>query len=137
MKYTDQQLIKMLEIDAKTLARFKEIQKQAMSEAKKLAAKKTGKIKVLGISGSARDKYDMAKEDSSSGELLLRCLNFCQKLGAATDFIQLKKYKINYCKACYSTVNTQCHFYCSCYPKGTPLADDMTNICMTRSCPPI
>src|SRR3989339_868982 len=35
---------------------------------------------------------------------------------------------IQHCKACYSTTNTQCHFYCSCYPKGTKQSDDMTNI---------
>ena len=71
---------------------------------------------------------DMSQEDSSSGELLTICLKNCADLGAETEFVQLKKYHIKYCKACYSTVNTQCHFYCSCYPRGTPQADDMTNI---------
>ncbi len=118
----------MLEIDQLTLERFKQIRKETIAEAKKISARKNKKIKVLGISGSARDKFDMAQEDSNSGELLKRCLGFCQNLGADTEFIQLKKYSINYCKACYSTVNTQCHFYCSCYPKDTPQGDDMTNM---------
>jgi multimeric flavodoxin WrbA len=49
-------------------------------------------------------------------------------LGAETEIISLRKFNIQHCKACYSTVNTQCHFYCSCYPKGTAEGDDMTNI---------
>jgi len=124
----DQKLMKILNINLKTLSRFKQIRKEVMAEAKKLSQKKSKKIKVLGISGSARDEMDMSQENSNSGELLKRCLKYCTMLGADTEFIQLKKYNIKYCKACYSTVNTQCHFYCSCYPKNTPEGDDMTNI---------
>lgn len=120
--------MEILGVNLKTLNRFKKIQKQTIAEAKKLSQRKNKKIKVLGISGSARDLMDMSQEDSNSGELLKNCLKDCSKLGAATEFIQLKKYNIKYCKACYSTVNTQCHFYCSCYPKNTPQGDDMTNI---------
>jgi multimeric flavodoxin WrbA len=125
-KLSDKELIKILDIDSKTLARFREIQKQTIEEAKKLGKPKKGKIKVLGISGSARDEFDMAQEKSNSEELLKTCLDECKKLGAETELIQLRKYKINYCKACYSTCNTQCHFYCSCYPRG-PSGDDMSN----------
>src|SRR3989338_9063950 len=128
IKYKDEDLMKTLGIDLKTLNRFKQIRRETMSEAKKLNKKNNKKIKVLGVSGSARDIFDTAQEDSNSVELLKKCLNYCAKLGAATEFIQLKKFNIKYCKACYSTVNTQCHFYCSCYPKGTPEGDDMTNI---------
>lgn len=128
IKYQDQELMKILYIDLKTLNRFKQIRQEAIAEAKKLSQKKNKKIKVLGISGSARDLMDMSQEDSNSGELLKRCLKNCSKLGAETEFIQLKKYNIKYCKACYATVNTQCHFYCSCYPKNTPQGDDMTNL---------
>ncbi len=128
IKYQDKDLMKILDIDLKTLNRFKQIRRETMAEAKKLSRPKNKKINVLGVAGSARDIFDTAQEDSNSGELLKRCLNYCDKLGAATEFIQLKKFNIKYCKACYSTVNTQCHFYCSCYPKGTPQGDDMTNI---------
>jgi len=128
LKYSDEELIRILDIDASTLNRFKEIRQEVMAEAERLDQKKSDKIRVLGVSGSARDELDMAQEDSNSGELLKRCLGYCQELGAETEFLQLKKYNINYCKACYSTVNTQCHFYCSCYPKGTPRGDDMSNI---------
>lgn len=125
---SDKELMKILEVDLKTLNRFKKIRLNAMAEAKRLSRKKNKTIKVLGISGSARDAADTSQEDSNSGELLKRCLKYCSGLGAATEFIQLKKYSIKYCKACYSTVNTQCHFYCSCYPKGSSDGDDMTNI---------
>ncbi|MFA6306548.1 MAG: flavodoxin family protein [Patescibacteria group bacterium] len=128
IKYKDKELMKILDIDLKTLNRFKQIRRETMAEAKKLSQRKNKKIKVLGISGSARDAVDMSQEDSSSGELLKKCLKFCANFGAKTEFIQLKKYHIKHCKACYSTVNTQCHFYCSCYPKNTPKGDDMTNI---------
>jgi len=128
IKYQDKELLAILDIDLKTLNRFKQIRREVMAEAKRLDQKKNKKIKVLGISGSARDLMDMSQEDSNSGELLKRCLKYCAKLGAETEFIQLKKYNIKYCKSCYSTVNTQCHFYCSCYPKGAPQGDDMTNI---------
>ena len=48
-------------------------------------------------------------------------------MGAETDFVSLREQRIEHCKACYSTTNNQCHFYCSCYPKGTDRADDMSN----------
>ncbi len=116
-----------LGIDRKTLDRFKHIREETIKEAQKLS-RKQGKIKVLGISGSARDETDSAQEASNSEELLKKCLEHCKKLGAETELIPLRKYQIEYCKACYSTTNTQCHFYCSCYPKGTPAGDDMTNV---------
>jgi multimeric flavodoxin WrbA len=128
MKYTEKELLDILKVDQKTLDRFKEIQKQTIEEAKKRGNNKNKKIKVLGISGSARDVNDMAQEKSNSDILLEKCLDYCKGLGADTEIIPLRKYNIRYCKACYSTVNTQCHFYCSCYPKDTPTGDDMTNI---------
>lgn len=127
-KKTDQELIKILNIDSKTLERFKSIQEQTIKEAQKLFSPKKTQIKVLGVSGSARDEFDMAQESSNSEELLKTCLKQCEILGAKTELVSLRKLNIQHCKACYSTVNTQCHFYCSCYPKGTPTGDDMTNI---------
>jgi multimeric flavodoxin WrbA len=127
-QYTDEELLAMLEIDKATLERFKEIQQITIEEAKKLEKKKDGKINVLGISGSARDIIDTAQENSNSEKLLEVCLDACSKLGAVTELVSLRKHDIQHCKACYSTVNTQCHFYCSCYAKGTSLADDMTNL---------
>jgi multimeric flavodoxin WrbA len=124
---SDEELMRKLDIDRKTLARFKEIREATIKEAAGMAKPRTGKIKVLGISGSARSQYDMSRENSSSEELLSRCLESCRKLGADTELIALRKYDIRYCKACYSTANTQCHFYCSCYPRGKG-GDDMTNI---------
>lgn len=126
-KYSDKELMKMLQVDSKTLERFKKIQQETIAEAKKMNHRKNKKIKVLGISGSARDQFDMAQEKSNSETLLEKCLKDCESLGAATELISLRKYLIKNCKACYSTVNTQCHFYCSCYPKNTPESDDMTN----------
>ncbi len=126
--YSDPELMRLLEVNAKTLAMFKKVRADAIKEAKTLAAPRKGKIKVLGISGSARDAFDMAREDSNSEELLRRCLKHCEGMGAQTELLALRKHSIGHCKACYSTTNTQCHFYCSCYPKGTPAGDDMTNI---------
>lgn len=126
--YTDQQLLDLLQIDQKTLDRFKEIQRETIKEAKNLSRSKNRKIKVLGVSGSARDVYDTSQEESNSETLLKKCLDYCKELGAETEVISLRKYNIKHCKACYSTVNTQCHFYCSCYPKDSPEGDDMTNI---------
>lgn len=128
IKISDNELMEKLKIDAKTLGVFKAIQEKTIKEAERLFFPRKGKIKVLGISGSARDEFDMAQEASNSEELLKRCLKKCEDLGAKTELIPLRKYDIKYCKACYSTVNTQCHFYCSCYPKGMPTGDDMTNI---------
>jgi multimeric flavodoxin WrbA len=128
MKISDSSdLKKTLEIDDKTLARFRQIQKNTLAQAKKLGQKKT-KLVALGISGSARDHNDMAQEDSNSEFLLGQAMNELKSLGAKTEIIKLRNYNIKPCKACYSTVNTQCHFYCSCYPKGKPSADDMSNI---------
>lgn len=125
---SDKELMKVLGIDAKTLRRFKQIQRETIKEAKLMRKRKNKKIKVLGVSGSARDKFDTSQEDSSSEALLISCLKYCEKLGAETELIKLREYRIEHCRACYSTTNTQCHFYCSCYPKGKPQGDDMTNI---------
>lgn len=127
-KYTDQELMDLLQVDARTLARFKAIQQQGIESAKEMAKPRTGKIRVLGVSGSARGLLDTAQEESNSEELLKKCLDCCRKLGAETELIALRDYSIKYCRACYSTANTQCHFYCTCYPKGEPNGDDMTNI---------
>jgi len=127
-KYSDKELMDILKIDSKTLNMFKKVREETIKEAKAMAQKKNKKIKVLGVSGSGRDEFDMAQEASNSEELLKRCLEHCKRLGADTELIPLRKYDIKYCKACYSTTNTQCHFYCTCYPKGTPQGDDMTNI---------
>lgn len=116
-----------LSLEEKTFARFKAIQKQTMAEAKNLLKTKKN-IKAIGISGSARDQFDMAGEDSSSEFLLKACLAELKRLGADTELVPLRKYNIKPCKACYSTVNTQCHFPCSCYAKGTALADDMSKV---------
>lgn len=126
-KLSDKELMKKLDIDKKTLEMFKKVQREAIKEAKQMAKRSGRRLKVLGVSGSARDKMDMAQEDSNSEELLKRCLKYCEKLGAETELIPLRKYDIKYCKACYSTTNTQCHFYCTCYPRGKK-GDDMTNI---------
>ncbi len=126
-KLSDDELMKILGVDSKTLNIFKKIQEETIKEAKKFGERKNKKIKVLGISGSARDENDMARESSNSETLLKRCLDYCKKLGADVELIPLRKYNIKYCKACYSTTNTQCHFYCTCYPRGAG-GDDMTNI---------
>jgi multimeric flavodoxin WrbA len=127
-QYTDQELLNILKVDQNTLDRFKEIQREIIKEAKLRAQSKNKKIRVLGISGSARDINDMAQEESNSETLLKKCLGYCEELGAETELVSLRKFNIQHCKACYSTVNTQCHFYCSCYPKDTPAGDDMSNI---------
>lgn len=114
-------------MDKKNIELFKAVSEKAAKEYKKLNQIKKGKIKILGISGSARDELDMAQEKSNSEELLEIALNKLKKLGAEVELIKLRDYKIGYCKACYSTCNTQCHFYCTCYAKGTTLADDMTD----------
>lgn len=127
MKITDEYLKKTLGIDDKTLKRFKEIQKETIKEARQ-SGKKNERLRAIGISGSARDEFDMAGENSNSEFLLTQALNELSKQGVGTELIPLRKYNIKPCKACYSTTNAQCHFYCSCYPKGTLTGDDMSNV---------
>lgn len=127
LKLDDKSLKKFLDIDDNTLARFKEIRENTIREAKRLN-RKGKKIKAIGISSSSRDINDTAAEDSNSEFLLKVALDQLKKRGVEVELIPLRKYNIQYCKACYSTTNTQCHFHCSCYPKGTPAGDDMTNI---------
>lgn len=83
-------------------------------------------IKVLGVSGSARDEGDMAQEASTTEWLLMKSLDEAKRQGAETKLLQLRKHEIKPCKACYSTTNTQCQFKCSCFPEGQE-GDDMTN----------
>ncbi|UCG92807.1 MAG: NAD(P)H-dependent oxidoreductase [candidate division WOR-3 bacterium] len=127
-KYTEKELMKLLDVDVATLRRFKQIQNETIAEAKLMRGRRNKKIKILGVSGSARGKLDMAQEESNSEELLMICLAHCERLGAEPELIKLRDYRIEHCRACYSTTNTQCHFYCTCYPKGEPQGDDMTNI---------
>ncbi len=127
-KFTDKELMGAIGASKEELEMFKAVREKALKEAKKLAMRKDGKIKILGISGSARDELDMAQESSNSEALLKVCLDECKRLGCQTELIPLRKYNIKYCKACYSTCNTQCHFHCSCYPRGTSTGDDMSNI---------
>ena len=127
-KLSDNDIMNALGIDASTLAMFKKVRDAAILEARQMDKRKNKKIKVLGISGSARDEFDMSQESSNSEALLKNCLDYCRKKGAETELLSLRRYNIEHCKACYSTANTHCHFYCSCYPKGTPTADDMSNI---------
>jgi multimeric flavodoxin WrbA len=128
LKYSDQELMAKLAIDADTLKRFKEIREATMKEAAGRLNSRNKKIRVLGISGSARDELGMAQEKSNSEELLNKCLEYCQVLGAEIELLPLRRYDIKPCQACYSTANTHCHFYCSCYPKDTPQSDDMSNV---------
>jgi len=129
---TDKEIMELLAINSETLSRFKEVRKKTIKEARRLCAKRKGKIRVLGISASARDLYDMARESSNSEDLLKTCLDECKALGAETDRLILRMLDIRPCKACYSTANTQCHFYCSCYPKNTSAGDDMSNFVYDR-----
>lgn len=124
---TDTYLKKFLAVDDKTLQRFKEIREKTIKEAKRLS-KKTGQLKAIGIAGSARDEFAMAAESSNSEFLLEKALEELKKHGVATELIPLRKFNIKPCQACYSTTNAQCHFPCSCYPRGTVAGDDMSNI---------
>ncbi|MDO9183108.1 MAG: flavodoxin family protein [Bacteriovorax sp.] len=126
-KKTDEFLKKFLEIDDKILKRFKEVRKETIKEAKKRLIKKGG-LKAIGIAGSARGQFDMAAESSNSEFLLIQALEELKKNKVKTELISLRKFNIKPCKACYSTTNTQCHFYCSCYPRGSATGDDMSNI---------
>lgn len=112
---------------AKWQERFFDIQKQVLGESREIMNRFFEKeIRVLGVSGSARDEFDMAQESSTSEWLLEKSLDECKKMGAEIKFLPLRKYNIRPCKACYSTTNAQCHFKCSCYPEGEK-GDDMTN----------
>ncbi len=127
-RITDREMMGLLNVDSKILARFKEIQYDTIQAAKALGHRKNKIIKVLGISGSARALSDMAQEESNSERLLEICLEHCRELGGKIELLKLREFRIEHCRACYSTTNTQCHFPCSCYPRGTPRADDMSNI---------
>ncbi len=115
-----------ISIDKKTLEKFLLVQKETKKEAKELFKKKN-KIKVLGISSSARDEFDMAGQNSNSEFLLKKALEFFSGKKIENEIIELRKYDIKPCKACYSTTNCQCHFPCSCYPKGSKQGDDMSS----------
>ncbi len=123
----DKFLMKFLGVDEATLKRFKEVREQTILEAKTyLDSRPKRPLKALGISGSSRDAFDMAAESSHSEYLLEQALDELKKNKIETELVKLRKLNVKPCKACYSTTNAQCHFYCTCYPKGTPLEDDMT-----------
>jgi multimeric flavodoxin WrbA len=126
--YSDAELLNLLQVDEKTLARFKEIQAETIAEAAARGSERKKKMKILGVSGSARSEFGMAQEKSNSESLLEFCLESCKSKDIETELIALRDFDIRPCRACYSSVNTQCHCPCSCYPKGTDKADDMSNV---------
>jgi len=128
-KYTDKQLMKIFNIDKKTLGRFWQIRRETIKEAEKIKKHFFEKeIRILFVSGAVRHKKDCPQEDSNSEWLLEQAMDEAKKLGAKVELIKLWDYNIQPCKGCYSTTNTQCHYKCSCYPEGTKDADDMTSI---------
>lgn len=123
----DKELMQEIGCSEKELEMFRAVQKKALKEAQEYNKKFFSKsLNILGISGSRRREDDCPKEDSTSEWLLKSALENAKKLGAKTELIKLRDYEILPCKECYSTTNAQCHFYCSCYPKGK-YGDDMTN----------
>jgi len=86
---------------------------------------KENPIKILGISTAYRGKYECAKEDPISLELLRISLKEAKKYGAKIKLINLRELKIHPCKECYSTCPAQCRFneelnMCDCYPRKSP-----------------
>lgn len=127
--YSDKELMQMIPCTKRELDMFKLVQKKTLVEAQQYKKKFFKKsLNILGISGSRRMEGDCPKANSVSEWLLEQALFHARKLGAKTKIAKLRDYVILPCKGCYSTTNNQCHFYCSCYPKGTEDADDMTNI---------
>lgn len=123
----DEDLIKEIGCTAKELEMFKAVQKRALKEAEEYKKGFFSKsLNIIGISGSRRREDDCPHDDSTSEWLLNVALKKAEKLGAKTEMIRLREFDIQPCKECYSTTNTQCHFYCSCFPKGKN-GDDMTN----------
>ena len=116
-----------MDVDDAMLARFWKIREEAIQEAA-ARRQKSGPLVAIGISGSSRSELDMAAENSHSEYLLKEALAELEGRGVKTELVALRDYRIEPCKCCYSTANAHCHFYCSCYPKGTPIGDDMTNI---------
>jgi len=88
---------------------------------------KQGKpIRILGISTSYRSKYECAREDPISLELLKITLKESEKAGAETQLIDLRELNIGPCKECYSTCPAQCRFNenlnkCDCYSFDKPV----------------
>ena len=129
LPYSDDELMQRIPCAKRELEMFKAVQKKTLQDAalyKRKFFKKS--LNILGISGSRRAESDCPKGNSVSEWLLERCLNHAKKLGANVKIAKLRDYVILPCKGCYSTTNNQCHFYCSCYPKGTKDSDDMTDI---------
>lgn len=72
--------------------RFLEIQVAALKEGEAIKRHffEPG-IRVLGVSGSARDPFDMAQEASTTEWLLEKCLDEAKSRGAETKLLQLRK----------------------------------------------
>ncbi len=78
------------------------------------------KIKIVGISSSKRSKFECAREDPISLELLKISLDEAKRAGAEVQLIDLRDLQIGACKECYSTCPAQCrfnekNFQCDCY----------------------
>lgn len=120
-------LMKRINIDKELLRLFKKRQKEALQEGKQVRKGFFRKgIRFLGVSGSMRREDSCPAEDSTTEWLLDKCLDEAGKSGAKVKKLRLMEYLIQPCKGCYSTTNTQCHYKCTCYPKGK-YGDDMTN----------
>ncbi len=69
---------------------------------------RTKGIKVLGISGSSRQKPGISKSE----KLLISALERARELGAATDFIRLSDLNIHECEGNYSQNPQYCTYPC-------------------------
>lgn len=83
-------------------------------------------VKIIGISCAKRSKFECARDDPISLELLKMTLNEAEKSGAKTELIDLRELRIGACKECYSSCPAQCRFneklnLCDCYSNKTPL----------------
>ena len=70
--------------------------------------KKSKGIKVLGISGSSRQRAGISKSE----KILLNALDIAESYGAVTRFIRLQDLKIYYCEGNYSTNPGFCTYPC-------------------------
>jgi multimeric flavodoxin WrbA len=65
-------------------------------------------IKVLGISGSSRQRAGISKSE----KVLIKALDIAKSFGAVTNFIRLQDLKIYYCEGNYSTNPGFCTYPC-------------------------
>ena len=100
---------------------LRDVQQRIKAAQREYKPKKGGKLRILVIQGSDRNKDTCPQESPKSLRLCEKAVKLVEKAGCEATLLDLsritsEKRMIWPCKGCFSTSAALCHVGCSCYP---------------------